>query len=102
MIGGEFNELFPADRSRWTNVQNVSPNNGRNGIGLTSTPVSEGERALRLLAFPGDDVPSKVDIETTGFFAPAGSTVTFGARPPLPRRSAQSGGDVRTRRLARY
>lgn len=74
-----FEELFPADNSRWTDVQLQHPPGGDNEIGLTDREASEGGQSLRILSRPGNELLSKVDIEKQGFFAPQGSTVTISA-----------------------
>ena len=74
-----FTDLFPADNSRWTTTQLVSPDGATNTIGLSEDEVLSGRHALRVVAHPSDDVVSKAGIEKGGFFAPPGSTVTLSA-----------------------
>jgi len=72
-------DLFPDDGSRWTNLQQVNPNNGDNAISISENIFSEGSKALRILSKPGDAILSKIDIEKGGLFAPVGSTLTIEA-----------------------
>ncbi|MEO0775634.1 MAG: hypothetical protein AAFW73_24800 [Bacteroidota bacterium] len=72
-------DLFPADGSRWTNLQRVNPNGGENEVELRTDRFREGRQSLRILAQATDEVLSKMDIEKAGFFAPAGSRVKIEA-----------------------
>ncbi len=76
----DFNDLFPLDGSRWTNIQLVHPNNGMNAIELNTTIVNEQDYALKIIAKPSDDILSKADIEKGGFSAPVGSIITIQAK----------------------
>ena len=65
-----FDELFPPDGSRWTNVQQVDPNRDSfNQIAITDTLFSEGSNALRVFAYASDEFLSKMDIVKDGFRA---------------------------------
>lgn len=70
-----FAELFPDDKSRWSNVQLADPTSGRNTIELEAGTVFSGDHALRIYASASDDLLSKADIEKGGLKAPEGSTV---------------------------
>lgn len=74
---GSLFDLFPDDGSRWTNIQQVDPEGGTNQLSITESGL-DGD-GLSILAAPSDDVLSKMDIEKSGFNAPAGSTVTIEA-----------------------
>lgn len=71
--------LFPADGSRWTSIQQVNPAAGANDITIENEIVSEGKDALRIFSMPADDILSKMDIEKQGFFATSGETITIEA-----------------------
>ncbi|MGB3779659.1 MAG: heparin lyase I family protein [Tunicatimonas sp.] len=72
-------ELFPNDGSRWTNIQQVNPDNGESKIEIESNTVFEGVNSLRVYAKASDNTLSKADIEQGGFNAPEGSTVRIEA-----------------------
>ncbi|WP_400079149.1 heparin lyase I family protein [Winogradskyella sp. R77965] len=63
----DLNELFPSDASRWSNVQQTNPSNATNQISIIDSEFSEGENALRILAYQSDSQLSKMDIEKGGF-----------------------------------
>lgn len=75
----DFNELFPEDGSRWTNIQIVNPTNKTNTLALSSTIVKDGSSSLAILSNQSDEILSKVDIEKNGLQASAGNTVTIEA-----------------------
>jgi hypothetical protein len=64
-----FQNLFPEDGARWTNVQIVDPDSGQNRLELDSTRFSEGNKSLRVLAMPSGNILSKAGIEKSGFEA---------------------------------
>jgi len=72
-------ELFPNDGSRWSNLQQVDPENGVNEIEIETTTFSEGNNALRIFAAASDNTLSKADIEKGGFEAPEGASVRISA-----------------------
>lgn len=76
---GEFNELFPEDGSRWTNVQIVNPTGKTNTLALSSSIVNNGTTALAIFSNQSDEILSKADIEKSGLQASAGSTVIIAA-----------------------
>ena len=71
----DLDDLFPADGSRWSNLQRESPGAEENTITLDDVIRSEGQRALKLTAAPSGATVSKMNIEKAGFFAPVGSLV---------------------------
>ena len=71
--------LFPADGSRWTNLQQVDPGSSPNSLSLTSDEASEGAQSLRIFARSGRDPLSKMDIEKSGFAITAGQRVIIEA-----------------------
>ena len=75
----EFNELFPQDGSRWTNIQIVNPTVKTNTLTLSSIVVKDGNSSLAVLSNQSDEILSKADIEKSGLQASAGSTVTIEA-----------------------
>ena len=77
--GNELSELFPNDDSRWTNIQQVDPENGNNEINLESSTVLAGSSSLRIYAEASNNILSKADIEKGGFSAPEGSTIKITA-----------------------
>lgn len=74
-----FNDLFPANGSRWSTFQLVNPNNNINEIEVVNTYSSEGNNSLRLFSNSSNEVLSKIDIEKSGFKAYAESKVTIEA-----------------------
>jgi hypothetical protein len=78
-VGTDLDLLFPADNSRWTNLQQVNTAGGNNQVALVDTTASDGSHALYLFAQPGNAPLSKMDIEKGGFSATAGQTVTIEA-----------------------
>lgn len=77
--GNDLIELFPNDGSRWSNLQQVNPDNGENEIDIESTITNQGNNSLRIYAEASDNTLSKADIEKGGFNAPEGSTVRISA-----------------------
>lgn len=79
--GGEFLSLFPADGSRWTNVQLVTPETAAdtNRISL-SLMSSEGDYSVQVeAATSSETVLSKCDIEKFGFQAYLGQQIIIEA-----------------------
>ena len=72
-------ELFQADNSRWTTIQQTDPTNATNEINVSSVQASEGQQSLRLLSNQSDASLSKVDIEKGGLNIQAGDQVTINA-----------------------
>ena len=72
-------QLILPDASSWTNIQQVDPNNGINSISTSTEIVSEGEKSLKIVSMPSDDVLSKMDIEKFGFEAAPGTTIRIEA-----------------------
>ena len=64
-----FQNLFPEDGARWTNVQIVDPDSGQNRLELDSTRFSEENKSLRVLVMPSGNILSKADIEKSCFEA---------------------------------
>ncbi len=77
--GTDIADLLPSDGSRWTNIQQVDPQGTSNEMDIVSSPTSEGNNALRILARASNSVLSKIDIEKGGFQAFTGSKVTIRA-----------------------
>ncbi|MEL7003784.1 MAG: heparin lyase I family protein [Bacteroidota bacterium] len=77
--GNDLQELFPSDGSRWSNLQQVNPDNGENEIEIESIVTIEGNNSLRINAKASDNILSKADIEKGDFNAPEGSTVKISA-----------------------
>ena len=77
--GNSVQELFPSDGSRWSNLQQVNPNNGENEIEIENIITTEGNNSLRIISRASDATLSKADIEKGGFNAPEGSTVRISA-----------------------
>ncbi len=73
--GNALEELLPSNGSRWTNIQQVNPDNGINAIEIESNLVLEGNSSLRIFASASDSTLSKADIEKGGFIAPEGATI---------------------------
>lgn len=78
-VGTDLNFLFPADNSRWTNLQKVNTAGGNNLVTLVDTSATDGTHALYIFANAGNDPLSKMDIEKGGFSATAGQTVRIEA-----------------------
>ena len=78
-IGNDLLELLANDGSRWSNLQQVNPDNGENEIEIESTTTYQGNNSLRIYAEASDNTLSKADIEKGGFNAPEGSTVRISA-----------------------
>lgn len=77
-------ELFAADGSRWTAMQQQNPSPGINEISLTTLEASEGESALRIYAHPSDSTVSKMDIEKGGLEMYAADRITIRADFLIP------------------
>jgi hypothetical protein len=78
--GNAINELFPANGTRWSAIQQANPANATNAISLTSQYFTEGQTGLHILAQPSDSKLSKMDIEKNGFKAASGDKVTIAAK----------------------
>lgn len=72
-------ELFPSDGTRWSTLQQTDPSNATNEISIFDSEFSEGENALRILAYQSDGQLSKMDIEKNGLAIQAGAKVTIKA-----------------------
>lgn len=72
-------ELFTADGSRWTNLQQVNPTNAVNEIAVIDTQSVEGRNALRLVSYASDAQLSKIDIEKGGLQIGEGDKVVISA-----------------------
>ncbi|WP_298516892.1 heparin lyase I family protein [uncultured Kordia sp.] len=72
-------ELFPADNSRWTLIQQTDPSNATNEISIIDTEVSEGQNAIRFLAYESNTLLSKIDIEKGGLNIRAGDKLLISA-----------------------
>ncbi|MEM6643860.1 MAG: hypothetical protein AAF616_12845 [Bacteroidota bacterium] len=77
--GNDFQELFPTDGSRWSNLQLVNPAEGENTVELESTIINSGNNSLRIFAKASDSILSKADIEKSSFSAPEGATIRMNA-----------------------
>ncbi|SNR54421.1 hypothetical protein SAMN04488009_2284 [Maribacter sedimenticola] len=72
-------ELFPSTGSRWSLIQQTDPSNASNEISITNNEFSEGQNAIRFLAYRSDDQLSKIDIEKGGLNIKSGDKVTIKA-----------------------
>lgn len=72
-------DLILLDTSSWTNIQLQDPNNGTNTISISTDIVNKGDKSLKIVALPSDEILSKADIEKFGFNAPIGSTIKIEA-----------------------
>jgi len=72
-------ELFPSNGERWSTIQQTNPTNATNEISISNTEFSEGQNALRIIAFQSDSDLSKVDIEKNGLNITSGNKVTIKA-----------------------
>ncbi|MEL7219867.1 MAG: hypothetical protein AAGJ93_01030 [Bacteroidota bacterium] len=75
----DFNELFPADNSRWSTLQQTNPSSATNEIDILTAEFSKGESSLRVLAYQSDSQLSKMDIEKNGLRIEAGKRVIITA-----------------------
>jgi len=75
----DFNELFPADNSRWSTLQQTNPSSATNEIDISTAEFSKGESSLRVLAYQSDSQLSKMDIEKNGLRIEAGKRVIITA-----------------------
>lgn len=73
------NELFPSDASRWTSIQQDDPANATNEITIIQNEFTEGQNAIRFLAYASDTQLSKINIEKSDFAAQKGDKVTINA-----------------------
>ena len=73
------NELFPANGSRWSNIQQTDPASATNEMSISNTKSSEGQNSLHVLAYQSDSDLSKMDIEKNGINIIAGNKVTIKA-----------------------
>lgn len=76
VTSAELSQLFPADGSRWSSIQQVGDGNQ---IEIEQEFVSEGNYALRLFAKATVETLSKMDIEKQGFEALENATVSIEA-----------------------
>ena len=72
-------ELFPSNGTRWSSIQQTNPLHATNEISISTTEFSQGQSALRILAFQSDSQLSKMDIEKNGLNIKAGDKVTIKA-----------------------
>ncbi len=72
-------ELFPGDGSRWSNIQQTDPSNATNQISIVNNEFTEGQNAIRFLAYQSDTQLSKMDIEKNGLNIVAGDQVIIKA-----------------------
>ena len=72
-------ELFPSNGNRWSTIQQTDPTNATNEISISNTEFSEGQNALRIIAYQSDSDLSKVDIEKNGLNIISGNKVTIKA-----------------------
>lgn len=72
-------ELFASNGSRWSLIQQTNPSNATNEISIINTEFSEGQNAIRFLAYRSDDQLSKIDIEKGGLNIGTGDKVTIKA-----------------------
>lgn len=72
-------ELFPSNGTRWSTIQQTNPSNAINGISVTNAEFTEGQNALRFLAYQSDSQLSKIDIEKNGLNIKSGDEVTITA-----------------------
>ena len=77
--GNDIDDLILPDASSWTNIQLQDPNNGTNTISISTDKFNEGEKSLKIVALPSDEILSKADIEKFGFNAPIGSSIKIEA-----------------------
>lgn len=70
-------ELFLLNGSRWSTTQQTDPSNATNDISITNSEFSEGQDALRILAYQSDSQLSKMDIEKNGLNIKSGDKVTI-------------------------
>jgi len=72
-------ELFPSDGSRWSLIQQTNPSNATNEISIITNEFSEGQNAIRFLAYQSDNQLSKIDIEKGGLHIKSGNKVIITA-----------------------
>ena len=72
-------ELFISNGNRWTTIQRVNPSNATNEMSISNTEFTEGQDALHILAYPSDNVLSKIDIEKNGLNLKSGDKITITA-----------------------
>jgi arginine repressor len=72
-------ELFPSNDTRWSTIQQTNPSNAINEISIINTESTEGQNALRFLAYQSDVQLSKMDIEKNGLNIRSGDEVTITA-----------------------
>jgi len=72
-------ELFPSNGSRWSLIQQTDPSNATNEISIINNEYSEGQNAIRFLAYQSDDQLSKIDIEKGGLNIKSGDKVIIKA-----------------------
>lgn len=78
-VSGELEELFPADQSRWSTLQQTNPSGAVNEISLSTAQSSLGASSLKILARQSDALLSKMDIEKNGLNIAPGSRVIIAA-----------------------
>ena len=72
-------ELFPSNGNRWSTIQQTDPTNATNEMSISNAEFSEGQNALRIIAYQSDSDLSKVDIEKNGLNIISGNKVTIKA-----------------------
>ncbi|MEM7163170.1 MAG: hypothetical protein AAF487_12105 [Bacteroidota bacterium] len=72
-------ELFPADGSRWSGIQQVNTETGDNHISLSTLHSSLSTQSLYMFSKATDQTLSKIDIEKNGFKAYPGASLRFEA-----------------------
>jgi len=72
-------ELFVSNGSRWSLVQQTNPSNSTNEISIINNEFSEGQNAIRFLAYQSDEQLSKIDIEKGGLNIKSGDIVIIKA-----------------------
>lgn len=72
-------ELFPSNGLRWSLIQQTDPSDATNEISIINNEFSEGQNAIRFLAYRSDDQLSKIDIEKSGLNIKSGDRVIIKA-----------------------
>ncbi len=78
-VNNALDELFPSDGSRWSLIQQTNPLNATNEISIINHEFSEGQNAIRFLAYQSDSQLSKIDIEKGGLNIKSGDKVIIKA-----------------------
>lgn len=71
--------LFPQNQSRWTLLQQTDPSNATNEVSIISNEFSEGQNAIRFVAYESDTQLSKMNIEKGGLNIETGDKVVISA-----------------------